>query len=118
MLIGAEITLDGLIDEAFEWLNDMKTRCKPGGGWWDSKNNRPDIAGIYIKIECIDGHWCLKDSGVYDFGKCCYTRAKNRYSFKFKGTNWTGEELKTEVIRQYKQFVEMDKHRKLTEDFE
>lgn len=118
MLIGAEITLDGLIEEALEWLDEMKSRCKPNKGWWDFKNNRPEIAGIYIKIECIDGHWYLMDSGVYDVGKCCYTKAKNRYSFKFKGTNWTNDELKTEVTKQYKQFVEMDKQRKLTEDFE
>ena len=118
MLIGAEITLDGLIEEAFEWFDEIKSRCKPHKGWWDSKNNRPVIAGIYVKIECIDGHWYLLDSGVYDIGKCCYTKAKNRYSFKFIGTNWTSDELKTEVTKQYKQFVELDKQRKLTEDFE
>ena len=117
MEIYDEITLDGLIEEALEWLKDIKKKCNPSGPWWNDVKNRPEIGGIFLKLIYIDGQWCLDDSGVYDIGKCCLSRSKFKYTLKFVGVDWTEETLKKEVIKQYKEFLNKAKILKLEEDF-
>ena len=68
MCIDDEITLNGIIEEVISWLEETRRKCRPGGSWWDAIHNRPEIGGIYVKIEydCNKLCWVLDDSGVYD----------------------------------------------------
>ena len=120
MLIDAEITLNGVIEEVISWLEETRRKCQPGGSWWDATHNRPEIGGIYVKVEydCKRLCWVLDDSGVYDAGHACYSKSKHKYTFRFKGIEWIDGELKKEVTRQYKEFLVYAKKYELEKDFE
>lgn len=120
MLINDEITLQGVIDEVISWLEETRRKCNPDGGWWDKKLNRPEIGGLFLKVEydCERLCWVLDDSGVYDIGHACYTKLKHKYTFRFKGIEWSDEELAKEVTRQYKEFLVYAKKYELERDFE
>lgn len=120
MLIDAEITLNGVIEEVISWLEETRRKCQPGGSWWDAIHSRPEIGGLYVKIEydCKKMCWVLDDSGVYDIGHACFSKSKHKYTFRFKGIEWIDGELKKEVTRQYKEFLVYAKKYELEKDFE
>lgn len=120
MCVDDEITLTGAIEEVLSWLEETRKKCQPGGGWWDNEQNKPEIGGLFLKIEynfeklC----WVLDDSGVYDIGHACYTKSKHKYILRFKGIEWSDGELTKEVTRQYKEFLVYAKKYELEKDFE
>ena len=118
MAIGEEISLENLIGEAIEWLEQIRKNCVEHGRWWDCVKNRPEVDGIYVKLIYNNKTWVLEDSGVYDYGKPCYVKKSNKYLFKFKGVNWLESDLETETERQYKEFLVYAKKYELEKDFE
>lgn len=116
--IGEEMSLDNIIAESFEWLDNLRRNCVENGRWWDSEKHRPDVDGIYVKLIYQKGKWVLLDSGVYDYGKPCYVKNRNKYLFKFKGYNWIESDLEKEAERQYKEFLVYAKKYELEKDFE
>ena len=120
MLIDDEINLKGAIEEALSWLEETRKKCQPGASWWDAKLDRPEIGGIFIKLEYDFEQlcWVLDDSGVYDVGHACFTKSKHKYTLRFKGIKWSDDELTKEVTRQYKEFLVYAKKYELEKDFE
>lgn len=116
--IGDEISLEYLKGEINEWLEVAREKCVVNGQWWDCVNNRPDVDGLFVKLIYKNGKWVLLDSGVYDYGKPCYTRNPNKYTFKFKGIKWLDSDLEKEAERQYKEFLVYAKKYELEKDFE
>ena len=120
MCVDDEITLKDAIDEVISWLEETRRTCQPGGSWWNITKNKPDIGGLFLKVEydfeklC----WVLDDSGVYDIGHACYTKSKHKYTFRFKGIKWSDDELAKEVTRQYKEFLVYTKKFELEKDFD
>lgn len=119
MRVDDEITLELAIEEVLLWLAETRRKCQPGGCWWDAIHNRPEIGGLFLKIEynfeklC----WVIDDSGVYDIGHACYTKSKHKYTLRFKGIEWSDNELTKEVTRQYKEFLVYAKKYELEKDF-
>lgn len=118
MRLGEEISVDYLKSESIEWLEHIRRNCVENGKWWDSEKHRPEIGGIYVKLIYQSGKWVLLDSGVYDYGKPCYVKNRNKYLFKFMGIKWLDSDLEKEAERQYKEFLVYAKKYELEKDFE
>lgn len=116
--IGDEINLDNLTNEMLRWFELICTNCQPNKSWWDVKNNRPEIGGLFAKIELDDDKWILENSGVYDYGKPYFVKSPKKYMFKFKGVDWNEETLKVEISKQYKEFLVKTKLNDIEKDFE
>ena len=119
MIIGDEINLDGLMDETLDWFEQIQTKCRPraGGSWWNHLENRPDIGGIFVIANLQNNEWRLENAGVYDYGKPKYIISPKKYLFNFKGVDWTENTLKTEIVKQYKEFKLKTKIIAIKEDF-
>lgn len=119
MNIGEIVTLDKFQEEMSEWLQLTHEKCVPGGSWWNFNYNEPDIKGLYFKIEFSKNfdNWVLEDCGVYNRKEHYHSRAKNKYTFIFKGIDWTIKTLEDEVARQFKVFQVKAKIINLEKDF-
>lgn len=118
MCNGTEINLDNLTLEMLRWLELVYKNCQPNEGWWDIENNRPDIGGLFAKIELKDNKWILENAGVYDYGRPYFVRSPKKYMFKFKGIDWNVKTLKVEISRQYKEFLVKKAINDVEKDFE
>lgn len=120
MIIGDFVTLEGFQQEMLIWLEEVKKRCVPGGGWWDIQKNKPEIAGFYFKMfyDPRVHDWLLYDAGVYSSNKRYCSSKKTNHTFLIKGIDWTEETMKQEMARQYKEFLVKSKMVKLEGDFE
>ena len=117
MCLDDVITLDDLIDETLDWFAQIKMKCKPTGPWWNFRDNVPDVGGIYIVAKLKNNEWLLDTAGVYDCGKPKHIRTAKKYLFLFKGINWDENNLRNEVIKQYKDFRQNAKIISLNVDF-
>lgn len=117
MNIGEIVTLDRFKEEMCEWLQLTREKCGPGGSWWNFKYNEPDVKGLYFKIEFKFNKWILEDCGAYSRNEHYHSRAKNKYTFIFKGIDWTNKTLNDEVARQFKEFKVKAKIIDLEKDF-
>lgn len=110
--------LKGFINEMLEWLNDIREQCVPDKPWFDMNTNKPKIVGLFLKVEKFpDGTWRMINSGVYEKYEKINTKAKDTYTFKFPGIDWTDDKLTAEVSRQYKDFLIKNKLNELEQDF-
>ena len=119
MYIGQIVTLSDLIEEIDDWM--LLTKQKQNQGMW------PDVIGYFCKIQFTKynkllktkNKWTLLNSGVYSAKQHFYTKpsTQNQYTFILKGTDWTHEELKKEVTRQYKNFIVKAKLVDIKNDF-
>lgn len=119
MQIGEFVTLEKLQEEISGWLPLIRERCGYGGSWWDCNRNEPSAKGLFLKIEFSKKfeYWVLQDSGVYSRNEHFHSRAKNKYTFIFKGIDWTNKTLNDEVARQFKEFKVKAKIIDLEKDF-
>lgn len=115
-----EVNLKDTIKDSLYWLEETRRKCTPGGAWWDKSKNKPEIGGIFLKFEydCEKSCWVLDNSGVYDIGHTRYSKSKHSYTLRFKGIEWSDNELIKEVTRQYKDFLVYAKKYELEKDFD
>ena len=114
------VNLKDTIKESLYWLEETRRKCTLGGAWWDKSKNKPEIGGIFLKFQydCEKLCWVLDNSGVYDIGHTRYSKSKHSYTLRFKGIEWSDNELIKEVTRQYKDFLVYAKKYELEKDFE